>query len=114
MAYRDRQKTYYVGEYCEQGIIYKDYNAFYKGKGVCYVPEYDFDNSEQNAGELFEFVAKEAISEDITDNPYITTEGYTREDFKRIVEGTNIDAEDLFDSVDWQSPETLLNEWDCE
>lgn len=108
------EKTYYVGEYCGSGVIYKDYDAFRTGNGVCYVPEYDFDNSEQNAGELFEFEAKEAVSEDITDNPYITTGGYTRKNFEEVVEGTTVDAEDLFNNVDWQSPATLLDEWDCE
>ncbi len=105
-------KTYYVGEFYEQGVIYKDDTAFNTGKGVCYVPEYGFNNAEQNGGELFEMIAKQAVSHDLCDNPYITTEGYTRRDFDDLVEDTGVDAEYLYQAVDWQSPETLLNELD--
>ena len=107
--------TYYIGEYvhlgaCE-GVVYKDNKAFETGEGVCYIQEYGFDNSEQNGGELFEFSAKEAVAEDIVNNPYIASDGYTRQDFEDLVAGTRYDAEHLFDYCEWQSPETLLDEW---
>lgn len=108
-------ETYYVGEYdirgCNEGVIYRDKKAFNSGVGVCYVPEYGFDNDDQNAGELFEFAAKQAVSEELQDNPYVTTSGYTREDFDKLVEGTKYSAYDLFMSCEWQHPETLLDEW---
>lgn len=84
--------------------------AFESGQGVCYIPEYGFDNADQNECELFEMAAKQAVALDLVGNPYIATEGYTRQEFDDIVEGSDISAEDLFDMLDWQSLETLFNE----
>ncbi len=36
---------------------------------------------------------------------------YTAEDFLNECEGSKEIADELFDSVDWQSPSTLLSEW---
>lgn len=103
-------KTYYVGEYDTQGVIYKDNTAYKTGKGVCYVPEYGFDNNEQNMGELFELDTKHMVADTIEDNPYYTTHGYTRQDFEDLVEGSPVNAEALYEMVDWQSPESLFYE----
>lgn len=109
------EQTYYVGEYvhlgCNDGVVYKDKKAFETGEGVCYIQEYGFDNREQNEGELFEFSAKEAVAEEIVNNPYVASSGYTRKDFEQLVEGTKYSAHDLFLDCEWQSPETLLDEW---
>ena len=110
-------ETIYFGEfgrfgcYCNDGVVYKDEEAFKSGKGVCYINEYGFDNSEENARELFEFRAKEGVASDLEENSYTTTEGYTRADLESLCEGTNIDVTDLFEHLDWQSPEILVNEW---
>lgn len=103
-------KTYYIGEYDMQGVIYKDDTAYKTGKGVCYIPEYGFDNSEQNMGELFELDAKHMVADTIEGNPYCTTHGYTRQDFEDLVEGSPVNAEALYEMVDWQSPESLFYE----
>ena len=105
-------ECYYVGAYEGQGVIYRDCEAFESGEGVCYVPEYDFDNKEQNEWELFEFDAKEAVAHKIVGNPYVTKEGYTRKDFEDLVKDTPYSALDLFMSCDWQHPETLIDEWE--
>lgn len=108
-------ETYYIGEYvhlgCNDGVVYKDKDAFQSGEGVCYVQEYGFENADQNEGELFEFAAKAGAASEITDNPYIATSGYTRKDFEDLVEGTKYSAYELFQDCEWQSPETLLDEW---
>lgn len=110
-------ETYYFGEYgqfgcyCNDGVVYKDRKAFETGDGVCYIPEYGFDNSDENLGVLFEFTAKESIASELEGNSYVATSGYTREDLEELCEGTQYDAEDLFDHLDWMFPETLLNEW---
>ena len=108
-------QTYYVGEYvhlgCNEGVIYKDLHAFETGEGVCYVQEYGFENADQNGGELFEFAAKEGAASVLENNPYIASTGYTRKDFEDMVEGTKYSAQDLFYSCEWQSPETLMDEW---
>lgn len=107
-------KTYYIGEFMGNGVIYRDIEAFENGEGVCYINEYGFENEDQNASELFEFSAKEAITECIENNPYISDTGYIREDFERICEENGYSKEyayDLFDFCTWQCPETAMNDW---
>jgi len=80
------EKSYY-----NQGYIYKDFKAYEQKKDViCYVPEFNDD-------------------------------GYTPKDFQLLAETAFKDnnwkgnpqvlADLLFDTVDWQSPETLIDEW---
>lgn len=107
-------ETYYFGEYgqfgcyCNSGVVYKDDEAFESGNGVCYVPEYGFENANENP---FEFEIKECIASEITDNPYVAIQGYTRQDFIELCDGNEGLARELYDHVDWQHPETLWNEW---
>lgn len=109
--------TYYFGEYgkfgcyCNDGVVYKDKEAFESGKGVCYINEYGFENSHENARELFEFAAKEYIASELEGNSYVATEGWTRNDLELLCKGTGYSAEELFDHLDWMSPETLIDEW---
>ena len=113
---RDNETIYFgefgrFGCYGNDGVVYKDEEAFKSGNGVCYINEYGFDNSEENARKLFEFRAKEGVASDLEENSYTTTEGYTRADLEALCEGTNIEVTDLFEHLDWQSPEILVNEW---
>jgi hypothetical protein len=108
---------YYFGEYgqfgcyCNDGVVYKDQKAFENGKGVCYVPEYGFDNSDENGGAFFDFLTKYRMASELEGNTYVTQSGYTRADLEELCDGTKYDAEDLFDHLDWMFPETLLDEW---
>ncbi len=43
--------------------------------------------------------------------PELFDAAYTAEDFLNECEGSKEIADELFDSVDWQSPSTLLSEW---
>ena len=110
-------EIYYFGEYgqfgcyCNSGVIYKDENAFYSGEGVCYIPEYDFDNVEENKTTLFEMHAKEMVASGLERNSYIATCGITREDLEDLCRGTGYDVEDFFHHLDWMHPETLMDEW---
>lgn len=110
-------EIYYFGEYgrfgcyCNEGVIYKDQEAFDTGKGVCYISEYGFDNSDENSGPLFEFDAKAAVASELEGNSYVATQGYTRADLEALCEGTGYDVEDLFDHLDWMYPDTLIDEW---
>jgi hypothetical protein len=111
------EETIYFGEYgsfgcyCNSGVVYKDKEAFETGVGVCYINEYGFDNNDENIGRLFEFCAKETVASELEGNSYTATEGWTRADLEELCEGTNYDAADLFDHLDWMSPETLMVEW---
>ena len=110
-------ETYYFGEYgqfgcyCNDGVVYKDEHAFETGEGVCYIPEYGFDNVEDNAGPLFEMYVKEAVASELEGNSYVSVAGYTREDLEDLCRGTGYDAEDFFHHLDWMYPETLMDEW---
>lgn len=110
-------ETYYFGEYgkfgcyCNEGVVYKDENAFKTGEGVCYISEYGFENNDENNSYLFEFAAKEANATELEGNTYVAISGYTRADLVALCNGDETIAEDLFDHLDWMFPETLWNEW---
>lgn len=57
------------------------------------------------------YVPEYGVEKDIDGNEYAET-WYTKKDFIELcsVEGCPIEAETLFDMVDWQFPETLLDE----
>lgn len=111
--------TYYFGEYgkfgcyCNEGVVYKDENAFKTGEGVCYINEYGFENDDENGSLLFEFGAKEAIASELEGNTYVAIQGYTRQYLIELCDGNEKLAEELFDHLDWMAPETLWDEW-CE
>ena len=110
-------KTIYFGEYgrfgcyCNDGVVFKDEEAFKTGNGVCYIPEYGFDNQDENMGNLFEFCAKESMALELEGNSYVTENGYTRIDLEALCDGTGYDVENLFDHLDWMFLETLMDEW---
>lgn len=110
-------ETYYFGEYgrfgcyCNDGVVYKNTEAFKSGEGVCYIPEYGFENKDKNDGLLFEFAAKEAVVSELAGNSYIAIQGYTRADLEALCEDTGYDVEDFFNHLDWMYPETLIDEW---
>lgn len=110
-------ETIYFGEYGKfgcygnDGVVYKDEEAFKTGEGVCYVSEYSFDNADENGGPLFEFTTKEAVASGLERNSYTATSGYTRADLEDLCKGTNFDVEDFFNHLDWMHPETLMDEW---
>lgn len=113
-------ETYYFGEfgrfgcYCNDGVVYKDEEAFETGVGVCYINEFGFENEDENDGPLFEFSAKASVASELEGNSYVAIQGYTRADLEALCEGTNFDVVDLFDHLDWMAPETLIDEWERE
>ena len=110
-------EIYYFGEYgsfgcyCNDGVVYKDQEAFESGNGVCYINEYGFENSDENMGPLFEFGAKAYAASELEGNSYVAIQGYTRADLEMLCEGANFSAEELFNHLDWMCPETLVDEW---
>ena len=112
------EEIYYFGEYgrfgcyCNDGVVYKDQEAFETGEGVCYINEYGFENDKENITHLFEFGAKEAVASDLVGNSYVAISGYTRADLEELCEEAHCDVVDLFDHLDWMYPETLIEEWE--
>jgi hypothetical protein len=111
-------KTIYFGEfgrfgcYGNDGVVYKDEEAFKTGKGVCYINEFGFENNYENSSSLFEFDAKECMASELEGNSYAATQGYTRADLETLCEEVGYDVEDLFDHLDWMAPETLIDEYE--
>lgn len=108
--------TYYFGEYGQfgcyknNGVVYKDRYAFETGEGVCYINEYGFEESNG----LDHLTDKKFLASELVNNPYVAMQGYTRQDLFDICNGNDRLAEDLFDHLDWMSPETLFDEWERE
>ena len=83
----------FVKAFLNQGWVYKNYNNFYEKNNLpCYVPELSRGYGKHIDG---------------------VSDYYTYEDFLSIANGDETLAEELFLDVDWQSPETLKEEWDC-
>ena len=77
------------------GFIFKSYDNFVSGKGVCYLPE---------------FIVGVDDEEEWVDEKW----GYTRENLECLCVHHGWDkamAWDLFESLDWQHPSTLILEW---
>ena len=85
-------------EFFGQGFIYKNDEAFRKNMDeICYIPEFS---------RLSCF--NEETNEDVE---YGSHTKYTRRDFINLCNDNEKLAEMLFDDVDWQHPESLLEEW---
>lgn len=93
-------------EYSGNGYIYKNYEAFQnKSKEVCYVSELDDDFMGYNVGwryKDFLGLAKNFIKYNEDVQEYCNSNKITAHDM----------AVNIFESVDWQDPATLVNEWE--
>ena len=103
------------GCYQNDGVVYKDREAFETGTGMCYISEYSFDSVETLENEKFyNFKHPEEIPEEfkytILKNPHWGVSGETRESLEDLCQDSNYDVEDLFDHLDWMCAETLVNE----
>ena len=119
------------GNMSDNGEIFKDYEAFHTGKGICYVSEYGLEAIEENLAEL------QAIYENTEagEEGYLTDEEYRRQREEIIIAGaetrqtiieqvreafgddyllTNAQveyfAEDVFELADWAYISTYLAE----
>ena len=109
----------YILTYGWQGYYYKDYDAFKNGNDVCYIPEYNYVNNNENCLIISE--------KDNTDDKYYRKDiikevreelsGKVYQDFfnKRVPQKLiNYIASIVFDTVDWQHPSSYFyeTEWD--
>lgn len=104
---------FYIGEYstqagtfCNEGVTYKDKKAFESGKGVCYIPESYFEESEKYSN----FTDMALNASEIFNNKYQVDSGYTRQDIIDLCDGSVIWAEDVFECSDWACIETRVEE----
>ena len=91
----------YYAEMSQQGMIYKNYKAFKEDNSeICYIPEHGFkdDDIVDNSNEWWIHSGKDS---------------YTRKDIEKACEDLNLNkkyAEDVFETVDWQYPESYIGE----
>jgi len=96
-------------EHYGQGYIYKNFEAFNnKTDEICYVPELCSDDKIKTVKNSTTYNYNDFL--ELCQGMYDTEEGVKEWCDKNNVTPHMI-AVDLFESVDWQHPETLLNEW---
>lgn len=106
---------FYMAGNLEQGVGYKDTNAFQNtDEEICYISEYMYSDYEYEVGELLtqyqhNFIDLYSFAEQMKEIAEMN--GENKSDFLAITGGNQKEAEELFDSVDWQSPSTLYDEW---
>lgn len=81
----------------DQGWVFKDYKAWELGHGICYIPELD--------GEYIEGIYKPKLEDG---EEYAAC--YSKDGFLELVGGNEDLARLVFEMVDWQHPETLVDE----
>lgn len=103
MVEYDNGTQYYPSE-TDNGFCYKYMPAFYSGEGVCYIPECMFDDGvysihEDDVEIYTREILMDLMSEYLSDCDVETIENRT---------------EYVLQELDWQSPETLMEEIDWE
>ena len=115
--------TYYHGGSTDNGVVYKDYEAFKTGVGICYISEYGLEDLEDKLEQLEtrrQFLSGE---EYLTERKKILEEcGETRQtiidqvreafgdDYQMTDEQVAYFAEDVFGLADWAYISTYLAE----
>lgn len=105
----------YEVENTGQGFVFKDYEAFRTGKGICYISEHEFEDLEEELQSLRQMYGEDylQIPEYLEDaNHILESVGWTREKLINLAGGPGFEelALDVLKAVDWQTPETYFNE----
>ncbi len=83
----------------DQGYVYKNYENFYKREGKCYVAELEEGDNISEVG-----ITYDGIYEDVCD--YLLLCGV---DINKVPEETiETMVEDVFETIDWQHPSSLI------
>lgn len=78
------------------GYCFKDEQAFKTGKGICYISEYGLQELASGNSTLLEVMeTKATIKRDI-----------------KLYGNRKMKAEDIFETIDWQSPASLIYEYE--
>ena len=115
--------TYYHGGSTDNGVVYKDYEAFKTGNGICYISEFGLEDLEEKLDEL------DRRKQFLTGEEYLAERkkilekcGETRqtiinqvwdafgEDYMLTHEQLDYFAQDVFELADWAGIATYLAE----
>lgn len=115
--------TYYHGGSTDNGVVYKDYEAFKSGEGICYISEYDLEDLEYALEELEQRKQWLTAEDYLAERKKILEEcGETRQsiidqvrdafgdDYMLTDEQVAYFAEDVFGLADWACIATYLAE----
>ena len=115
--------TYYHGGSTDNGVVYKDYEAFKTGEGICYISEYGLEDLEDKLEELDQRKRFMTAEEYLAERKKILEEcGETRQSIiDQVREACGDDylmtdaqieyfAEDVFELADWAYISTYLVE----
>lgn len=99
---------YYVGESTDNGYVYKDDEAFESGNGICYIPEWELLEYEENLKNGYTLTDEEFESFIDKLNSELS---YTRDEILNLCAGSEELAKDMYYNADWAHIETYINEW---
>jgi len=115
--------TYYHGGCTDNGVVYKDYEAFKTGNGICYISEYELEDLEDKLEELGRRKKWLTAEDYLAERKKILEEcGETRQsiidqvrdafgdDYLLTDEQVEYFAEDVFELADWACISTYLAE----
>ena len=102
----------YIAGVSEQGTIYKDVSAYENGfDEVCYIPEYGFsDYIDELEWAVHDYEMGNSSLEKLCKTISSVSVGYTHRDFLNLCNNQEEVASVVFDTVDWQYPETYFDE----
>ncbi len=91
-------------EYNGDGYIFKSYFNFENKKGICYIPESGISNDDTTIELSYTYYDLYRLVKKYVNNPknYINKKKYK---IKEI-------ALEFFESLSWQTPETLIVDWE--
>ena len=93
-------------EYWNQGWIYKSYDNFENKKGICYITEYGADKINDKSISGKDYHTFDSIVSEVKE--YLEQEGV---DIAKVSEQHLYDmAYDVFEIIDWQSPNAVIGE----
>jgi len=107
------EKGFVHKEYSGEGYIFKDYDAFEKGNGICYIPEdtgnFIYDPQKYPIPEGF-VLGKRYIYNPKTSEIVYFAATYTRKDFIELTGGNEKMAEVIFNLCTWSYPDSVVND----
>ena len=96
-------EKYYTGGLTDEGVVFKDRTIYEKQPDeICYISE----DALEEYGEVF---GENGLLKFANLN-YDIPRGYSHNDFLKLCNGKEDMAREVFEAVDWQSPETYYEE----
>ena len=105
----NRCSVCFIGE-SEEGLIFMDKEAFSKSTNeICYIPENNFELYYQEVDQLLnEYIDKKITVDELYQKLNETNNSYSYKDILNICNSQDEVANEVFNSLTWQKPETII------